>query len=120
MKQDGPETYWSPQMFDGERVLYTKRSVEGLDNGTVIESLRTHERTAVIKGATYAKYLPTGHLMYLKDGTLQAAPFDINRLELTGAGGPGLGSGLPAYGIPDLSVSDHGADDYVERPGTTE
>lgn len=40
------------------------------------------------QGATNARYLPTGHLVYARGQTLMAAPFDAQRLELTGAAVP--------------------------------
>jgi len=38
----------------------------------------------LVRGSTEARYLPTGHLVYLRDGRLMAAPLDLARLELLG------------------------------------
>ncbi len=35
-----------------------------------------------------ARYLETGHLLYLRSGTLYAAPFDPVRVEMAGEGVP--------------------------------
>ena len=42
----------------------------------------------VIEGAAYGRYLPTGHLVYLQNSTLLAAPFDVSRLALQGTAVP--------------------------------
>jgi len=52
------------------------------------QSLKTGERRVLVQGATNARYLPTGHLVYARGGTLVATPFDAERLELTGAAVP--------------------------------
>ena len=36
------------------------------------------------RGGYHGRYLPSGHLVYMHEGTLFAAPFDLDRLELTG------------------------------------
>ena len=38
----------------------------------------------------HARYVPTGHLLFLRQGTLFAAPFDVNRLEVRGTPSPVL------------------------------
>src|SRR5947199_9482532 len=37
------------------------------------------------RGGTYARYVPSGHLVYARAGGLLAVPFDLKRLEVTGA-----------------------------------
>lgn len=39
-------------------------------------------------GGFYARYLPSGQLVYLHTGTLFAVPFDLQRLEVTGLPAP--------------------------------
>ena len=51
-------------------------------------NLATGERTVVHRGGTYPRYLPSGHLIYVRDGTLFAVPFDPDRLETTGQPAP--------------------------------
>jgi serine/threonine-protein kinase len=40
--------------------------------------------------AALGQYLPTGHLLFIRRGTLMAAPFDLDRLETTGTAVPVL------------------------------
>jgi serine/threonine-protein kinase len=46
-------------------------------------SLATGERRDIGRGAD-ARYVPTGHLVFMQAGTLTAAPFDIAQLSMTG------------------------------------
>ena len=48
-----------------------------------MQSLRTGERKKLVQGAD-ARYVPTGHLVYMHAGELLAVPFDLRRLEITG------------------------------------
>ena len=50
-----------------------------------VQSLRTGERKILIKGGADARYVPTGHLVYMRTGTLMAVPFNLDKLELTGS-----------------------------------
>jgi hypothetical protein len=47
-------------------------------------SLKTHKFTVVHRGGHYARYLPSGHLVYLHGGTLFAIRFDSGRLQTHG------------------------------------
>jgi Tol biopolymer transport system component len=52
--------------------------------------LKTGERKTIQKGGMFPRYLPSGHLLYAREGTLFAAPFDVDRLEVTGPPAPFL------------------------------
>jgi serine/threonine-protein kinase len=54
----------------------------------VVYSLETGERSVLIEGGTNARYVPTGHLVYVRSATLMAVPFDLARLEVTGPPSP--------------------------------
>ena len=84
-----PNVGHQPQMLPGgEAVLYTLGT--GGRQGAwdtaqiVVEQVASGDRTVLIEGGTDARYLPTGHLVYALGTTLLAAPFDVDRLELTG------------------------------------
>jgi Tol biopolymer transport system component len=53
---------------------------------TQVESLRldTGERRLLLPDAADARYVGTGHLLYMKAGTLMAVPFDPDELRITG------------------------------------
>jgi serine/threonine-protein kinase len=42
------------------------------------------ELRTIIDSAGYARYVPTGHLLYVSQGRLNAAPFDVARLKIRG------------------------------------
>jgi serine/threonine-protein kinase len=76
-----------PQVLPGGRaVLYTSGSVPGSynDASLVVQALPDGPRTIVHRGGFHGRYLASGHLVYIHDGTLFAVPFDLRRLQKTG------------------------------------
>lgn len=55
------------------------------DAAIAIASLDTGEHRILIEGGTSPRYVPTGHILFARDGSLLAAPFDLDRLEVIGA-----------------------------------
>ena len=53
-------------------------------------SLETSERKLLIEGGSDARYIPTGHLVFAREGRLLAVPFDLVRLEVNGPAVPVL------------------------------
>jgi len=70
----------------GRALLYTvrRRSWSWGDEQIVAQSLSTGARNVVVKDGADARYLPTGHLLFLRRGVLCAVPFDAERLETRG------------------------------------
>lgn len=66
--------------------------------------LRTGQRRTILRGGGRARYVPTGHLIYAAGGTLYAAAFDLERLEVRGDAVPVV----PEAGLLDFAVSDEG------------
>ncbi len=78
------ERHLFPQFLpDGEHVLFdlTDRDRTG---GAAVVSLRTGEQKIVAEDAPYARYLPTGHLVFTRPGSLVAVSFDLKKLEASG------------------------------------
>ncbi|MGE5360190.1 MAG: protein kinase domain-containing protein [Bacteroidales bacterium] len=71
---------------DGRTVLYTvrKRQWSWGDEEVVAQTLDTGARKVLLKDAVDARYVPTGHLVFLRRGVLFAVPFDAQRLEIRG------------------------------------
>ena len=113
-----------PQILPGNKaVLFTIKTTDLItfDNARIaVVSLDTGEMRILVQGGMSPRYVPTGHLMYVRNGTLFAAPFDLNRLRLTGAAVPVL-EGVqtqPSNGATQFSFSDEGALLYLPRlPG---
>ena len=77
----------SPQLLDeGRAILFTLRTGnEPWDDATiVVQDLVSGSRSIVAKGGTHGRVLPTGHLVYARDATLFAAPFDGQTRSLIG------------------------------------
>jgi serine/threonine-protein kinase len=54
------------------------------------QSLSAGQRKVLVHGGYYGRYTGSGHLLYVHQGALFAAPMDLKRLELTGAASPVL------------------------------
>ncbi len=77
---------WPQFLPGGKGVLYTGSGVPGAynDANIMVQPLPGGTPKAVHRGGYHGRYLPSGHLVYIHDGTLFAAPFDLERLEVTG------------------------------------
>jgi eukaryotic-like serine/threonine-protein kinase len=76
-----------PHVLPGGRaVLFTitKASFRWTDAQVVVRTLETGEQKVLIENAADPRYVSSGHIIFLRSGTLMAAPFDIARLEMTG------------------------------------
>ena len=73
-------------MPGGEWMLFTLgRGVRAWNNASiVVQSLETNERKVLVQRGREARYIRSGHLVYVLDGAIYAAPFDLERLEITG------------------------------------
>ena len=69
----------------GKGVLYTGSGVPGAynDANIMVQPLPGGTPKVVHRGGYHGRYLASGHLVYIHDGTLFAAPFDLGRLEVT-------------------------------------
>ncbi len=103
---------------DGKAVIYTV-GYQGMTSAddAIIEaiSLETGEQKVIHEGGYYARYVPTGHLVFIRDGTLFGMTFDARRLEPTGSPAP-LVQGITTNNGPggaQYSFSDTGDFAYV-------
>ncbi len=72
---------------DGETVLAVEMPAGGGVSTmaqVVTESLAGGDPRVLVENATSARYLPTGHLVFWRAGSLMAVPFDLERLAVTG------------------------------------
>jgi eukaryotic-like serine/threonine-protein kinase len=82
------ERHYFPEILpDGEHVLFQIGEGNGKSRAAIV-SLRTREQRNVMEDAGYPRYLPTGHLLFTRPGSLFAVPFSLKRLETSGP--PGL------------------------------
>ena len=71
----------------GKAALFTLGTgdIESWDEASIeLLSLETGEHRTLLEGGTDARYSPTGHIVYARENSLLAVPFDLTSLELTG------------------------------------
>jgi hypothetical protein len=87
IKAEDRQIAHGPQLLPGGRaVLFTMaRTDNDWDSAQiVVQSLDTGTRRVVVNGASDARYVASGHLVYATGNELQAVPFDIATLSVTG------------------------------------
>ncbi len=83
---------WPQILPGGKAVSFTAASTLNAYDSANIEamSFAGHKRKTLVRGGTFGRYLPSGHLVYVNGGTLFAVPFDLDRLEARGTPVPVL------------------------------
>ena len=110
---------WPQALPGGKAVLYSERYASAMFDGAnlVVSDLAGGPPKVVVQGGYYGRYLPSGHLVYVQQGTLFAVPFDLTRLQTVGRAVPAL-DGLvanPATGGAQFAFSAEGT--LVYLPG---
>ena len=84
-RENGEDDHRFPQVLPGgEWVLFSAGGAGNAQSwNVVVQSLETGERRVLQQGGYCGRYLPKGHLVFMGEATLFAAPFDLDRLELT-------------------------------------
>ena len=77
---------WPQVLPGGKAILFTSHTNTGnYENATIVaQSLATGQRSVLLKGGSYGRYVPAGYLLFVHSGSLIAAPMDAERLKLTG------------------------------------
>ena len=89
-EQHGERGWRWPQVLPGgENVLFTgvvANSGAALDSANIeVFSLKSGRVKVVRRGGFLGRYLPSGHLIYIRQETLYGVPFDLGSLETHGA-----------------------------------
>ncbi|MHC4436067.1 MAG: protein kinase domain-containing protein [Planctomycetota bacterium] len=106
--------YCYPQVLPkGNAILYSLVD----PNGSCIWAYlpTTDKSQLVLKNASYARYVKSGHLIFVQDNVLLVAPFDLEQLK------PGRGVRLVNYDVefdnnkqtPQIAISDNGTIVYI-------
>ena len=85
-KEDGH--YWPHFLPDGNHFLYFARSTNPENNAIYAASLDSPEKKLLLNAMSNVVYVPPGYLLFNREGTLMAQPFDAERIELTGEAVP--------------------------------
>jgi serine/threonine-protein kinase len=116
-----------PQLLpDGDALLFTLARPGPVTSDfwdkaeVVVHSLQTGKRKTLVSAGSEGRYLPTGHLVYMVEGTMMAARFDLRTLEVTSGDVPiveGIRRSSPAVGnASQFGISDTGVLAYVPGP----
>ena len=109
--------FWPELLPDGESVVFTVLASPNSESTIEVLSLETGERKVILRGGTFPRFVPTGHLVYQVAGNLWAVGFDLGQLETVGDPVPVLeGVTSKLQGAADVGVSHDGVLIYV--PGT--
>ncbi len=84
----GEVSHRLPHLLPGSKeVLYTvmRNSEHDWDQTQIVlQSLESGERRVLVEGGSDARFVPTGHLVFAREGTLWAAAFDLASLTVIG------------------------------------
>ncbi len=102
---------WPFFLPDGRHFLYFVRSNQTESGGIYVGSLDTKETRRLLPNTLDAAYAPPGFLLFLRNETLMAQPFDADELQLTGEPFPvaehlayNLGLGRGAFSVSQSGV----------------
>ena len=106
---------------DGRHFLYTARSGNEENTGVFAGDLESKEVKLIVAAASNSQYVEPGYLLYVRERTLMAQPFDAAGLAVTGPAVPiaeqvDYRGGPNAYGF--FSASQNGVIAYTSG-GTT-
>jgi Tol biopolymer transport system component len=100
---------WPEFLPDGKHFLYMAIAAKAADNTYRIASLDGKENRPFAPAQSLVTYVEPGFLLYLRDRTLVAQPFDANILKTTGEPIPlAEGVGTDNVGLARFSVSREG------------
>src|SRR5688572_12510252 len=100
---------------DGQTVLFTstRATFPSWDDTRIIaKSLVSGDQKVLVESGSDARYVSTGHLIYMRRGTLTAVPFDARRVEVTGPPVGLLANVMQAAAIQPIQI-DSGAGQFA-------
>jgi serine/threonine-protein kinase len=109
----------TPQVLPrGRGILHAQAQRSDPATGTIfVQDLAGGAAKEILQGGRLPRYIETGHLTFVRSGTLLAAPFDLDTLSVTGAAVPVVEGVFqaPFTSLPDLAISASGTLAY--QPG---
>ena len=85
-QRDERDHLWPHHLPDGKSLLFTVTSTTGGRDAAFVAVLDLESRgwRPVLRAASQAKYLQSGHLLYVAGEALWMVPFDVSQLQTTG------------------------------------
>jgi eukaryotic-like serine/threonine-protein kinase len=112
---------WPEFLPDGRHFLYSTFSGRGRDQTVMIASLDANEPKRLATTSSRVQYAAPGFLLYVREQTLVAHPFDSDALEFKGEPIPvGEGLGVDAVGLASFTVSRTGILAFRTGEGTSQ
>ena len=107
---------WPFFLPDGRHFLFLARSVQQKESAAIyVGSLDSKETKRITSADSNVSYAPPGYLLFGREATLMAQPFDVDKLEVTGDAFP-LAERIRyswGPGLAEFSVSDNGVLVYI-------
>lgn len=120
----GEKTHRYPQLLPGgDELLFMigTDAIESYDDATIaVVSLKTGRIDRILTGGANPRYVPSGHIIYGRNGRLMAVGYDYKDMEITGSPTQVL-EGIvtsDAYGIVQCAISEQGT--LIYAPGGPE
>jgi serine/threonine-protein kinase len=99
---------WPSAAADGDTIIATRWPSSVLTAAVVAISIKGGTERVIAERATFGRYVPTGHVVFLRQGELLATPFT-----------PGGGSGQIKTVLPDVMTGATGAGQFGFSPAGT-
>jgi Tol biopolymer transport system component len=106
---------WPQVLPSGKAVLYSVSTMEHEGPAILARPLSGGPAKVLVRDAYHGRYLPSGHLVFIRDDALYAAAFDLDRLAVVGEPTRAVDSVQSSLltGGARFSVSDQGTLAYV-------
>jgi eukaryotic-like serine/threonine-protein kinase len=113
------ERHVLPFMLPGSKaILFTTIASTDWDTAAIVLlSLDSGQQRVLLRGGADARYVDTGHLVYIKAGTMMAVPFDLPSLSVTGPPVALLEGVMQAGNMPN-GGDESGAGQFAVASGT--
>lgn len=113
---------WPVFLPDGYHFIYFIQAGKADVAGIYLGSLDSKEKKRLLSGHLYAAFAAPGYLLFARERTLMAQPFDTRRLQLTGDAAPiaeSIWSSPVVNGLAAFSVSENGVLAYRSGSAAT-
>ena len=113
--------FWPYFLPDGKHFLYFAHSTKTENDAIYVGSLDSKERKLLLNANSNAVYVSPGYILFNREGTLMAQPFDAERMRPTGESVP-IAEGVRFYagnGGAAFAASDNGVLAYRGGGGAT-
>ncbi len=85
---NGEISHRFPQLLpDGKTLIFTvkQNNISTFDDAIIVaQRIDSKDRKVLVRGGTYGRYVPSGHLVYVRAGSIYAVPIDASTLTVDG------------------------------------